>query len=84
MIKTNKKMVFDYLDSVDRNVVFHGRDLKDHIFFATGKDPYTETVLKYARDYCCTKKATLVCLNKQKSLYSFSPEPLSHFKLGVN
>ena len=73
-MKTNKSMVFDYLDSVDKPFTFHGRNLKDLIFYATGKDPYTETVLRYARDYCLITNAKMLCLdNKKKSLYNFVP-----------
>ena len=72
-MKSNRQMVFDYLDSVDKSFTFHGRNIKDLIFYATGKDPYTETVLKYTRDYCDYTSSKLICLDKKKSLYNYVP-----------
>jgi len=82
MSKTNKQMTFEYLDSVNHVFQFHGRNLKDLVFFATGKEPYTETVLHYAREYCERTSAKLTCLNKQKSRYVF--EPGTKFYKGVS
>lgn len=73
MIKTNKQIVFDFLDHCFSPSCFHGRQLKESIFFATGRDPYTETVLKYTREYCSKTGAKLICLSKQKSKYNFIP-----------
>lgn len=72
-MKTNKQIVFDYLDHFSFAQTFHGRQLKESIFSCTGKDPYTETVLKYTREYCSITGAKLICLSKQKSKYSFVP-----------
>ena len=76
-MKTNKQMTFEFLDSVKTTMQFHGRNLKDMIFFATGKEPYTETVLRYARDYCLKTNASLTCLSKSKSKYVFIPKDAS-------
>jgi len=66
-MKTNKQIVFDFLDHCFTSNCFHGRQLKESIFSCTGRDPYTETVLKYTREYCSITGAKLICLNKQKS-----------------
>jgi len=73
MIKTNKQIIFDYLDHFAFNQTFHGRQLKESIFSCTGRDPYTETVLKYTREYCSKTGAKLICLSKQESKYNFIP-----------
>jgi len=72
-MKTNKQIVFDFLDHCFTSNCFHGRQLKESIFSCTGRDPYTETVLKYTREYCSITGAKLICLNKQKSKYNFIP-----------
>ena len=72
-MKTNKQVVFDYLDHFDFPQTFFGRSFKDSIFSCTDKDPYTETVLKYTREYCSITGAKLICLSKQKSRYNFIP-----------
>jgi hypothetical protein len=72
-MKSNKQMVFEYLDEVHVPLSFHGRNLKKCIFYATGKDPYTETILKYAREYSTITGAKLICLGKKESKYNFVP-----------
>lgn len=75
MIKTNKQIVFDFFDgyAFPFQGSFYGRQLKEFIFSCTGREPYTETVLKYTREYCKKTGAKLICLSKQKSKYNFIP-----------
>lgn len=75
MTKTNKQIVFEYLDSFGHfiNYPFYGRHLQELIFSCTDRNPYIETVLKYTREYCSITGAKLICLSKQKSKYYFIP-----------
>lgn len=72
------RAVYAVLDDLPEGRI-SGRELQYRVTLRLeNKDPYHSTVLEKARDYCDISGASLICVDRKRSIYTYSPG----FKIG--
>ncbi len=67
------RAVYAVLDELPEGRI-SGRELQYRVtLMLEDKDPYHSTVLDKARTYCDIAGASLVCVDRKRSIYQFSP-----------
>jgi hypothetical protein len=70
---SNRQTVFKVLDSLPKGLYYgwqieslvHKETIQEH------KKPYISTILSYVREYCNISGASFICVDRNKSLYTY-------------
>lgn len=72
MKKSIKSQVFTYLDELESPSLISGWQLFESISALTGRKTYPSTLLDYCREYSDLTGSNFICIDHEKSKYSFS------------